>query len=124
MTIPKRYNPISKYDRQYIERHYQEFDPEFMDIDSLSSAWKTYLDEKQGRLTHNTRCRLKSTAYDYKRLDAWMRLHRMTNENMVIAYELVYGRRLSVGTVSNIRSGSYTNSKTAQEMMGMMEGGI
>ena len=72
-------------------------------------------------MTHNTRCRLKSTAYDYKRLDEWMRLHRMTNENMVIAYELVYGRRLSVGTVSNIRCGSYTNSKTAREMMGMVE---
>jgi hypothetical protein len=113
-------NALSRYDKRYIERHISEFD-EFTDVDSLSAAWRTYIDEKQGKLTHNTRCRIKSSAYDYKRLDAWMRLHRMTNENMAVAYELVYGRRLSVGTVSNIRCGSYTNSKTAQEMMGMIE---
>jgi hypothetical protein len=113
--------PLSQYDARYIARHAAEYDPEFDDLDSLSAAWRTYIDEKQGKLTHNTRCRIKSSSYDWHKLDAWMRRHMVTNETMVVLFELVYGRRLSVGTVSNIRCGSYTNSKTAREMMGMVE---
>jgi len=47
MTIPKRYDSISKYDRQYIERHISEFDDD-IDVDSLSAAWRTYIDESRG----------------------------------------------------------------------------
>jgi hypothetical protein len=113
---------LSQYDQHYIERHAAEYDPELDDMDSLSAAWRIYLDERLGKVTHRSRCRIKSDAYDWQRLNAWMTACRMTNESMVLIYELTYGKRLSVGTIANIRCGSYTNSDTVRRVMAIMEG--
>jgi hypothetical protein len=114
-------NTLSQYDQHYIERHAAEYDPELDDMDSLSAAWLIYLDECRGKVTHRSRCRIKAADYDWQRLNAWMTACRMTNESMVLIFELTYGKRLSVGTIANIGCGSYTYSDTVRRVMGIME---
>ena len=113
---------LSARDARYIERHAAEYDPELDDMDSLSAAWRIYLDERLGKVTHRSRRRIKTDSYDWQRLNAWMTACRMTNESMVLIYELTYGKRLSSGTIANIRCGSYTYSDTVKRVMGIMEG--
>jgi hypothetical protein len=113
---------LSHYDQHYIERHAAEYDPELDDMESLSAAWRIYLDERMGNVTHRSRCRIKATDYDWQQLNAWMTACRMTNESMVLIYELTYGKRLSSGTIANIRCGSYTYSDTVRRVMAEMEG--
>ena len=118
-TTPRN---ISEHDRRYVHRNASLLDPDWLDFDDMGPAMRIEVEAALGMATHHSRCRIKSDAYDYKRIDAWMRAHRITNETMVTIFDMTYHRRLSVGTISNIRSGHYTNSATVREVMAIMDG--
>ena len=113
---------ISEYDYRYVQRNASQLDPDWLDFDDMGPAFRIEVQAACGMATHHSRCRIRSDAYDYKRIDAWMREHRITNETMVIIFDMTYHRLLSVGTISNIRSGHYTHSKTVDEVMAIVDG--
>lgn len=115
-------NQISQYDSRYVHRNASQFDPEFTDFDDMGPAMRIEVEAALGMATHHSRCRIKATDYDWRKFSAWMSEHGITNELMVIIFEMYYHRRLSVGTISNIRSGHYTYSATVKQVMQIMEG--
>lgn len=120
--MSRELNPhLHSRDIKYLNDHISEFDDDIV-YEDMGNTWRIYIEAAQGKITHKSRCRIKSTDYDWERIDLWMKEHHVTNETMVTLFEMVFHRCISVGTISNIRSGHYTKSKTVDEIMDLVDG--
>jgi len=115
---------------RYLERNIEQFKStiprdEWDELDLFagndSPFVRAYVDAAIGKVTHHSRCRIKTDAYDWQKLNAWMTKHHITNESLALLYRIQYKRNISVGTIANIRCGSYTYSDTAKRVMAIME---
>ena len=107
---------ISQFDLRYIHRNAAQLDPDWLDFDDMGPAFRIEVQAALGMATHHARCRIKSTEYDWRRIDAWMTEHRMSNSNF--AYLL----GVSVGTIANIRSGHYTGAPMIERILSIING--
>lgn len=113
-------NTLSQHDRRYIERHYQEFDPEFTAFEDMGNAFRAEIEILQGHITQRSRSKAKSELYDWRSIDAIMRKHHWSNTN------LAFWIGCSSGTIANIRSGHYTGRpmiEMVQKILGINKGG-
>ncbi len=108
---------LSQYDRRYIERNYQEFDPEFIVYEDMGKDFRAEIEVLQGHVTHRSRSKVKSELYDWRRIDALMRKHHWSNTN------LAFWLGCSSGTIATIRSGHYTGRpmiERVQRLLGII----
>jgi hypothetical protein len=110
-------NQLSQYDKRYIERNYQAFDPEFTVYEDMGAEFRGEIEARRGHITHRSRSKVKSESYDWRLIDHLMTLHHWSNSNMAFWLEC------SSGTIANIRSGNYTGRpmiERVQRLLGII----
>jgi hypothetical protein len=97
----------ARYLKRNVERFKAAVPPaDWIELDPFAGndnpVIRAYIETAMGRTTHRSRSRIKSALYNWKRIDAWMTEHGMSNTSLAFLLDC------SSGTIANIRSGHYT----------------
>jgi hypothetical protein len=111
----------ARYLKRNVEHFKQSVPPaDWIELDPFAGndnpVIRAYVETAMGRTTHRSRSRIKSALYNWKRIDAWMTEHRMSNSDFVVVFKMKYGRKISVGTIANIRSGHYSGKPMIEKV--------
>ena len=110
-----------RYVQRTAENYLQSVAPEDRDefypfAGNDNSVLLAEFDTAIGRVNHHSRARLKSELYDWRAINSWMIEHRMSNSDFVVVFKMKYGRKISVGTIANIRSGHYSGKPMIEKV--------